>query len=411
MNKLKIGVFGAGRGMDLATNFMLLGCDIVALCDARKEMLEQFAPQLSEGGKTYEDFDSFIQHEMDAIILANNFPEHAPYAIRCLEKGIHVFCECISNGTMAEGVALIRAAEKSDAVFFLAENYPQMTFNREITRICREGSLGKILYAEGEYNHPTARDDVWFLKTYRYHTEHWRSYLPASYYITHSLGPIMRATGATPKRVTAFAIFAPCRVGAYNGDNSAIIITQNDDDSVFRVVPCGNFGAHGNSYRICGENGQVENIRGMDDKILLRYNDYACPEGMQPTTMYDAVVPDEDDAIRPQTGHGGSDYLTARMFLRCIEHGAQPEFPFDVHAAVTMSSVAILAHRSVLEGGTPYDIPDFHDEAQRTKYENDRLTPFVGADGSAPTLPCCSYPDYKPSAEELAEYEALLQRE
>ena len=44
MNKLKIGAFGAGRGMDLATNFMLLGCDIVALCDARKEMLEQFAP-------------------------------------------------------------------------------------------------------------------------------------------------------------------------------------------------------------------------------------------------------------------------------------------------------------------------------------------------------------------------------
>lgn len=245
MNKLKIGAFGAGRGMDLATNFMLLGCDIVALCDARKEMLEQFAPQLSEGGKTYEDFASFIQHEMDAIILANNFPEHAPYAIRCLEKGIHVFCECISNGTMAEGVALIREAEKSDAVFFLAENYPQMTFNREITRICHEGSLGKILYAEGEYNHPTARDDVWFLKTYRYHTEHWRSYLPASDYITHSLGPVMRATGAPPKRVTAFAIFAPCRVGAYNGDNSAIVITQNDDDSVFRVVPCGNFGAHG----------------------------------------------------------------------------------------------------------------------------------------------------------------------
>ena len=78
MTKMKIGVFGAGRGMDLATNFMLLGCDIVALCDARKEMLEQFAPQLSEGGKTYEDFDSFIQHEMDAIILANNFHEHAP---------------------------------------------------------------------------------------------------------------------------------------------------------------------------------------------------------------------------------------------------------------------------------------------------------------------------------------------
>ena len=54
-------------------------------------------------------------------------------------------------------------------------------------------------------------------------------------------------------------------------ETSAIVITQNDDGSVFRVVPCGNFGAHNNAYRICGENGQVENIRGMDDKILLRY--------------------------------------------------------------------------------------------------------------------------------------------
>ena len=75
-----------------------------------------------------------------------------------------------------------------------------------------------------------------------------------------------------------------------------------------------------------------------------------------------------------------------------------------------MSSVAILSHRSVLEGGMPYDIPDFHDEAQRVKYENDYLTPFLGTDGSAPTLPCCSHQDYRPSAEELAEYEELLKR-
>lgn len=239
----------------------------------------------------------------------------------------------------------------------------------------------------------------------------WRAYLPASYYITHFLGPLMRATGATPRRVTAFAIHAPNRVGAYNGDNSAIVVTQNDDGSVFRVVPCGNFGANGNSYRICGEDGQVENIRGMEDKIMLRCNGWSMPQGMQEVNLYDAVVPDEDDAVRPQTGHGGSDFLTVRMFLRCIQNGTQPEFPFNVHAAVAMSSVAILSHRSVLEGGAPYDVPDLHDEAQRRRYEDDRLSPFPGPDGSAPTLPCCSVPSYRPSAEEMAEYEALLRHE
>ena len=96
------------------------------------------------------------------------------------------------------------------------------------------------------------------------------------------------------------------------------------------------------------------------------------------------------------------------MFLRCIQDGKQPEAPFDVYSAVTMSSVAILAHRSVLEGGNPFDIPDFHEENQRTQYENDHLSPFFGKDGSSPTLPCCSKTDYAPTEAEIAEYEALM---
>ena len=40
MNKIKIGVFGGGvRGVDLTRNFLMLNCDIVALCDFRPERL------------------------------------------------------------------------------------------------------------------------------------------------------------------------------------------------------------------------------------------------------------------------------------------------------------------------------------------------------------------------------------
>jgi hypothetical protein len=55
-----------------------------------------------------------------------------------------------------------------------------------------------------------------------------------------------------------------------------------------------------------------------------------------------------------------------------------------------MSSVAILGHRSMLNGGQPIEIPDFTKEEQREKYENDNLTPYYGADGSKPTVPVTS---------------------
>jgi len=412
MNKLKVGVFGTGRGMDIANNFILLGCDIVAICDFHKERREAAAKKLNHKAAVYEDFDSFLNHDMDAVILANYFNEHAPYAIKCFEKGIHVFCECISNGTMAEGVELIRAFEKSDSIYMLAENYPQMIFNREMKRICDSGTLGKILYAEGEYNHPGDPNDVQFKKIYNYFPEHWRNFNPRTYYITHSLGPVMWSTGATPKRITAFAAFAPIEgnvpTASYCGDRAAVITTQNDDGSIFRITGCAAFGGHHNAYRICGTEGQIENLRGMGTQVMLRYNAWSKPEGAEEINLYEPSWNDKDEELIKSSGHGGGDYLTARMFVECVKEHRQPEHPFNIHSAIAMSSVAILAHRSMLEGGKPYDIPDFHLEECRKQYENDRLSPYYGPDGSDPTLPCCSHTDFAPTKEQIAKYKEVL---
>jgi len=415
MGKIKIGVFGVGRGMDIAKNFLLLGADIVAICDFHKDRLEEAIAKVSKDTAVYDNFDDFIQHDMDAVILANYFPHHAPYAIKCFEKGIHVFSECISNGTMAEGIELIRAFEKSTSVYMLAENYPQMIFNREMKRICDGGTLGKIMYAEGEYNHPGDPNDTKFKKRYNYFLEHWRNFNPRCYYITHSLGPVMWATGATPQRVTAFAAFAPAKADAptasHVGDRAAVIMTQNDDGSIFRVTGCAGFGGHHNAYRICGTEGQIENVRGMKPKVMLRYNAWSKPEDMDEINFYEPKWNDPDEDVINSSGHGGSDYLTCRMFLDCIKSGKQPEHPFNVYSAVKMSSVAILAHRSMLEGGKPYDIPDFTKEEDCKLYENDRLSPYYGEDGSAPTIPCCSHTDYMPTEKQVALYKQVLEIE
>ncbi len=413
MKRIKIGILGTGRGIDLAKNFLLLGCDIVALCDFHSDRLSEGAKKLGGNVKLFDNFDEFIACGLNAVVLANYFHEHAPYAIKCFERNIHVFSECISNGTMAEGIELYDAFKKSSSVYMLAENYPQMIFNREMKRICDSGVLGKVMYAEGEYNHPGNPDNIEAIKTYKYFIKHWRNYLPTTYYITHSLGPIMWATGATPKKVTAFSIYAPRNkdvlTASQNGERASIITMLNDDGSVFRVTGCADFGGHHNSYRICGNKGQIENLRGMGNMIMLRYNNWSKPEGANEVNLYEPTWNDRDEELIKQSGHGGGDYLTARMFLESVKAGRQPEHPFDIKSAIVMSSCAILAHRSAMEGGKPYDIPDFDNEVDREFYRNDRYSPFFSSDGKEPTLPCCAtHPDYKCSDAQLEAYEKVL---
>lgn len=414
MKKIRIGVFGARRGMDIARNFMLLNCEISAICDSDKNQLKKSAENFGGTVAAYADFDAFIEHDMEAVILANSFHEHAPYAIRCLQKGLHVFSECLSNGTMAEGVELVEAVEKSNSIYMLAENYPHMIFNREMKRIADGGSLGRIMYAEGEYNHPVASDDIGFLECCNYYEKHWRNFLPSTYYITHSLGPVMHISGAMPKKVCAFTTFDPPAAGesvaSHNGDGTAIIITQNDDESIFRVTGWAKFGAHHISYRICGTDGQIENLRGTDE-MMLRYNNWTIPENMKEINRYKPEWNDKDEKLLEECGHGGADFFTARMFVECIKANRQPEHPFDVYGATNMSSVAFLAHRSILDGGKVYEIPDFKREEDRNAYRDDRLSPFYGFDGTEPSTPCCSHPDYKPPEENVRAYKKLLNLE
>ncbi len=411
MKKFRIGVLGANRGLNIAENFRLLGCEIVALCEIDEKRAENGLKEFGEELPVYKDFDEFLKLDLDAVIIANFFHEHTPFAIKCFEKNIHVFCECISNSTLAEGVELLRAYEKSHSIYMLAENYPNMIFNREMKRVCDGGTLGKILYAEGEYNHPLPHDYIDFFKGYCYFPEHWRNLLPRSYYITHSLAPIMWSTGASPVRVSATPVFAPSyeeATGRLVGDSAAIITTLNDDNSVFKLTGCSAFGAHSNSYRICGVNGQIENLRGMGDKVMLRYNDWCIPEGLEENNLYEPAWNDADEEFIKQSGHGGGDYLIARAFLECLSENKEPEMPFDIYSAVKMSAVAILAHRSILNDGKPYYIPDYRDEKTREELLKDTDSPFYYSDGTEPTIPCCSVTDYAPTEEQMKKYIELM---
>ena len=408
MEKIRLGVFGLGRGRSLFASMLAAGAEIVAVCEKDERRIEEalkIAPKIT----VYRNFDEFIEHPMDAVMLCNYFNEHAEYAVRCLERNIHVLSETTSNTTMADGVKLVRAAEKSKAFYMIAENYPFMVFNQEMRRVYRGGSLGHVLFAEGEYNHPLNPNNMEEVVKLRPSPEHWRNNIPRTYYITHSLAPLMYITGQRPVRVSAMPVYGyeedvtnPLNVH----DRAAVITTLNDDRSVFRITGCAAFGCHENSYRICGELGQIENVRGSGNRVMLNYNKWNVPEGMEEHNYYKPEFPEEDKPLLEKAGHGGSDFYVFREFISCIRENRRPEF--DEYFATTMASVGILAHRSILEGNKPFDIPDFHREEDRVKFENDELTPFYGKNGESPTLPCCSDPGYTPSAAKAIAYNNAL---
>ncbi|MBR7140608.1 MAG: Gfo/Idh/MocA family oxidoreductase [Clostridia bacterium] len=98
-NVVKIGVFGGGRGMAMVqfcTVYEL--AQLVAICDKDEEVLFKVRRYLKKNGledkvTLYKSFDDFIKHDMDAVVLANYAHQHAPFAIRCLDAGLHVLSD------------------------------------------------------------------------------------------------------------------------------------------------------------------------------------------------------------------------------------------------------------------------------------------------------------------------------
>ncbi len=373
-DKIRVGVVGAGRGQsfaDGATDFV--GMELVALCDNWEEKLREVGAKY--GVTTYTDYDKFLEHDMDAVVLANYFHEHAPFAIKALNAGKHVMSECICNATLAEGVALCRAVEKSGKTYMIAENYPFTEFNMEMRRLYQTGEIGEVTYAEGEYNHPMSPESRMDIAP---GMNHWRKWIPSTYYCTHALAPLTCITGRMPVKVNGLSI--ACREldlrTVRRGDPGSVILCRMDNGAVFRI-----FGlvlpGHSNWYRVHGSHGAMEITRGSgyfgSGLVRVCHDEWDRPEGTPTERTYVPDWPEHADLAR-QAGHGGGDFWTNFEFANAIRSG-EPPF-LDVYRGVAMSSVGILAWKSALVDGAPFDVPDFRSEASRSAYENDHWSPF-----------------------------------
>ena len=108
-------------------------------------------------------------------------------------------------------------------------------------------------------------------------------------------------------------------------------------------------------------------------EVRVWHEPWHLESGQETERVYRPDWPEHGDLAR-KAGHGGGDFWTSFHFARAIRSGEQPFL--DVYRGVAMSSVGILAWKSALEDGRPFDVPDFRDEAARKPWENDHWSPW-----------------------------------
>ena len=372
--EIRVGVVGVGRGSSFAAGAQFAGMKLVALCDIWEKGLEDAKLRFPDVA-TYTDYDKFLSHDMDAVILANYFNEHAPFAVKALSAGKHVMSETASNSTLAEGVELCRTVEKTGLIYMLAENYPYTVFNLEMQRLYRTGELGDVTYAEGEYNHPMSPHDRLVISP---GMNHWRNWLPSTYYCTHALAPLVHITDTMPVSVNALSIPAPqvFEMTVKRSDPASVILCRMDNGAVFRLFGVSMPG-HSNWYRVHGTRGAMEITRGPGyfgpQQVRVWHEEWNRRPGDLLDRVYTPEWPEHGDLARA-AGHGGGDFWTNFYFGQAIRTGKPPFL--DVYRGVAMSSVGILGWKSALADGQPFEVPNFRRENSRNKYEYDRWSPW-----------------------------------
>jgi type I restriction enzyme M protein len=349
---MRIGIFGTLRGASYVDIFQKLeGAKVTAVCDNNPHSIALVKNFIKEDVQIFTDFDEFIDSGlMDAVMLCNYFYEHVPFAIKAMERGIHVLSECTPALTMAECVELCRAVERTGCKYMLAENYPFFACNMEMKRRYDTGSFGRAVFCEGEYNHPVSVHDKNMLAPGR---NHWRNWLPRCYYLTHALAPLLYITGNNLKAVNCKQVFAPDTLrGTANrvGDILAIMLCEMEDGSLARVTGCAAWGGHGNWYRICAEKGNMENVRGTLEQVRVQYNSWQIPEGEQEVGTYPARWYEEEElnSLPGNAGHGGGDYWVAYHFTKYVNEGEHEAGVLDFDYAVLDDSLIDDATRGEL---------------------------------------------------------------
>ncbi len=350
---VKLGVVGMGRGRDVATRGLDLDhLKLTAVCDRNLEKLEDAKRHFGSMGLTdlryCADFEELLRADIDAVFIATDAIYHVPYVLRALEAGKHVLSEIPAVNSLEEAKQLKAAVlAHPELKYMTAENSCFRSYVNVWKTMREQGSFGDIVYAEAEYFHA---DDYRTFRKEDFPEDHWRSFIPAIYYLTHDLGTLLYMMD---DRVTTVTCMEPeVQYNPYKrGRQTGAALFRTEKGAVIRILICfGAYVGYAHNYRMVGTRGTIQ-------------TDYA-KGAVWETTSYARLAEIPGSISAPVTipipEAAGADHILAdkrcmAAFIRSITEDARP--PIDVDLGIRISLPGIYAHESAEKGGASVEIP------------------------------------------------------
>jgi len=301
---------------------------------------------------------------------------HAEICIAAMQAGKHVLSEVAAAMTLDECWGLVRAQEESGRIYMMSENccyWPHMLMVRKMVE---DGLFGDITYAECGYVHDCralAFDGQGELT--------WRGEMARDYggnlYPTHDLGPIAKCLGinrgdrlvslvAMESRHDSIEDYVAGRFPADHPARSVRFKLADSTNVLIRTAKGVLIDQRFDMYSARPAAGPYHALQGVKGSYDSRLESIWI-EGRSQGNKWEEQDKYAKEFEHPLwtklaeqakgSGHGGADFFVVNDFLETVRNGGPA--PVDVYDAVAWSSIIPLSGKSIAEGGTVQQIPDF----------------------------------------------------
>ncbi len=386
MNKVRIGFVGiGGMGSVHVQNLLAIdGVEIKALCDIIPKKVERAQEWVVEAGQSKpvaytkgpRDFERMCETEdLDLVFNATPWKWHVPICVSAMKNGKHAATEVPAALTIEECWELVETAEQEKKHCVMMENCNYDRFELMTLNIARQGLLGELVHAECGYLHDLRAvkfdmdgEGVWR----REHAKRRNGNL----YPTHGLGPAAQcfdinrgdqfatlvsmssnSRGLQEYVRNTFPEDAPERQETYVLGDVNIGLIRSVSGKTFMVSHDTHLPRpYSRINRVQGTRGIVE---GYPHRVHIEgiTAPHRWDEAKVWYEKYDHPLWTKMSSLGEGRGHGGMDYIEDYRLIECLLKGEPMDM--DVYDAAALSAVSALSEKSVSEGSTPQEFPDF----------------------------------------------------
>lgn len=247
---------------------------------------------------SYEDYDALLASgDVDAVYLALPNFDHAEYAVRALDAGIHLLLEKPMAVSVEECERIIAASERSGAKLMVAYRLHHEPGTLEALRIVRDGELGQVRMFSSVFSQQVAASN------HRAKNGYWAGPVPDMG--PYPLNAVRNLFGAEPIEVFAMGVCTDAQ--RFDFEDTVSVVLKFEGNRIAQFCLTYN-GGDVDGFRVVGSKGDLSSDPAYQVGVAIR--------------QIKTVAKTKEEKSFPKTDHFGGEL---KYFSDCILKDKIPE--------------------------------------------------------------------------------------